>query len=782
MRDGVELVSVITTGEWQVNVRQLGVDGEWRNENITTVRDVPIKVTSLSVTDPFGPASATLQIPSVSPLEPIGDGSVDLWWLKEHTQVSIGWTVTDDDLFRSLKEIGQSTSYMWEGNLISFNTSSEQATSLSVECLGAMRVLDQRISKPGTLYRPMPFEIAIKRAFDVANNEHPTGLASMSVQLPYHSPTFVIKKRKYKTKKGKTKYKNRDPKYLIPGWVSEGSHWSAMVTRETGNWGKVLSEYVQPMLSGMYTNRGRYTLRLDPGRRPVFFHKDHVFETDADELLVVNAVTPGVKFSLSEDHSQTLTTVYGEVASTFSGTSYNGAKVDGTGTSVTYNPFAESPWVDSSNDQQRRSVARQEVHTQFTAGLTVADAQSVAKQHLRAFSSAGFTGTITFNRVDPLIRGKSGEMIVHPRQLIKPGHTIRLDGFRGQTPGPLLYVSELSQSVESDTVTATVDSKFRDFKSLREARIRGRDSLRPYHTTALLDKFSSNIPDPMLRWSYARGSGYFPKESRKLWRQMESGGYDMEFPWTDMTTRYPPKNKAYRDRYCVIKGHSPGYKNKEVLPEVFWNVRNDKKRFNRVGRMFLAQAGEIALFQIAAFDEDGNVLPVSFHVSIWGLPTVTSRHTPRIPKQDGKNGQPKTSDGNYHRNGRHYKYGHPYPFFVNAWESIRQDGAQIVTDSQQLSTVGGTMFAGWGNHSEKAGYWPGTSRSKRFEPTGLLVDTTPWSFDMTADGSSKFAHDNRKKNSLRVNGTARVLIFCDDRPRQDIYFLGRAYMKRPGGA
>lgn len=780
MKNGVEVIDVTPTGEWQVKARQLDVSGVWRTENVTTVRGVPIKISSLSVTDPFGPASATLQIPSVSPLEPIGDGSVDLWWLRDHTQISIEWSVTDGDLFRALKEIGQFTSYVWEGNLISFNTNSESATSLSVECLGAMRVLDHRLAKPGTLYRPIPFEAAIKRAFDTADSEHPTGLSSMSIQMPSHAPTFSIKKRRYKTKAGRVRYKNRDPKYLIPSSVSVGSHWSAMVTRETGNWGKVLSEYVQPMLSGMYTNRGRYTIRLDPGRRPVFFHKDHVFAVDDNELLVVNAVTPGVKFSLSEDHSQTLTTVYGEVTSTFSGTSYNGAKVDGTGNSVTYKPFAESPWVDSKNSQQRRSVARQEVHTQFTAGLAVRDAQSVAKQHLRTFSDAGLTGTVMFNRVDPLVRGKGGEMITFPRQLIKPGHTIRLDGYRGQTPGPLLYVSELSQNVEGDTVTATVDSKFRDFKSLREARIRGRDSLRPYHTTALLDKFSSNIPDPMLRWSYARGSGFFPKESKKLWARMESGGYDMEFPWTDMTTKYPPKR--YGDRYCKIKGHKPGSRSKEIRPETFWNVPNTKKKFNRVGRMFLAQAGEIALFQIAAFDEDGNVLPVSFHVSIWGLPTVTAKHTPRIPKQNGKNGQPNTGDGNYHRNGRHYKYGHPYPFFINAWESVRQDGALIVTDSQQLSTVGGTMFAGWGNHSEKAGYWPGTSRSKRFESTGLLVDSTPWSFDMTADGSSKFSHDNRKKNSLRVNGTARVLIFCDDRPRQDVYFLGRAYMKRPGGA
>ena len=49
--------------------------------------------------------------------------------------------------------------------------------------------------------------------------------------------------------------------------------------------------------------------------------------------------------------------------------------------------------------------------------------------------------------------------------------------------------TEVTQNPESDTVTVTFDSKFRDYTTVREIRLRNRDSLKPTHSLVLPSSF-----------------------------------------------------------------------------------------------------------------------------------------------------------------------------------------------------------------------------------------------------------------------------------------------------
>lgn len=772
-------------GVWEVSARARNSKDEWVSLDITNVRNMPIKIGSISTTEPFGPATATLVIPGVSPLEPIGPGSADLWWLKPNTQVNISWHVSSREVAAPLVDLGVPMYYTWEGSMLDFAVSSASGASLSVECIGAMRSLDRMLSLPRTYRRPIPFEKMIKRVMQRADDRHETELAKLSIVLPSHAPLFRIK-RETVIVDGKKKKRNVLPYHLRPRGVVEGKPYSGMLTREMGDWSKTLSEFIHPLLTNMTTNRGRYTISLDRGRKPRLHHIKTVVNSDDSSLLVINAVSPQVSFSLNQDYSQTLTTVYGEVNSTFSGTSYNGAVYD-VDNRMDYAPFASTPWVDreTHNGRYQPGAIRSEIRTQFVDGLSVDEARKSAAKQLRRLSTPGYVGSIVLTSSDPLIRSEDGRMVIYPRQLIRPGQTVRLDGVRGQDPGVLLYISSVAIDVEGDKVTLSVDSKFRDYVGQREARMRGRDAMRPHHTMSLKGEYSSNTPDPLLRWSYEKGSGFFPVLSRKLWKKFGRKSEELEFPWTEMTTKYPPGNQENESMYCKIPASDVGRgrKDKTINPARFWSVKSASMS-RKLSLMRLSQAGTISAFKIAAFRADGSLANVSFHVSIWALPTINASNMPKIPKQDGKNGRDldkyHPNAGHYHKNKRHYKRNKPYPFFKDAWQTHRSDGTIINVNGQNYGATGGaTLIAGWGNSYERPGYWPRTSRSKGAKRTGQFVTTQPFDFDMTVDGQP-YDQEDPTEQTLWEDGTCRLMIFCDDRPREDIYFLARAYRQMPG--
>ena len=83
------------------------------------------------------------------------------------------------------------------------------------------------------------------------------------------------------------------------------------------------------------------------------------------------------------------------------------------------------------------------------------------------------------------------------------------------------------------------------------------------------------------------------------------------FPWTEYTTRYPPRKYPQFYARCLPADHTNA--NKTGPTPGACGTRSKFKPYT----VQLAAAGEIKLFQIAAYDVDGNVKAVPFHVSLY---------------------------------------------------------------------------------------------------------------------------------------------------------------------
>ena len=102
----ISVASQSRTGKWNVIAHGIDVDGGTFVRDVTYVRGLPVLLSSLKFTEPFGPANASFSVGGVSPLEPIGSGSSDLWWIRSGTNIDINWSITDEDLASELKAVG----------------------------------------------------------------------------------------------------------------------------------------------------------------------------------------------------------------------------------------------------------------------------------------------------------------------------------------------------------------------------------------------------------------------------------------------------------------------------------------------------------------------------------------------------------------------------------------------------------------------------------------------------------------------------------------------------
>lgn len=791
------------TGYWSVHVNHTG-----RVTDVTMFRGAPTQISSLTFTEPYGPAEATFTFPKITALEPFGNSSSDLWWLRDGSQVTVFWEATDpeyrDTLIngpkRSHSTSSSPTRMQWVGRMISMDANSA-GDGVTVQCIGAMRVLDNYLAQPMAAARPTPVEQAIRRAFRVADGRHPTGLADLQV-WPDASTWKPFNAREFQSKPSAAR--KRKSWYLKPRGLSDGQLWSGVTTRTLGGWNRTLTEYVDPLLRLLRTHFGVYTIQLFPGNVPVLRHRSMVYGQH-EPTVVVNLIAPGVQVNVSYDYSQTITTVYGKATATYSGTSYDGTVYAADGKSYWFKPFASTNWVDPDSASEKRDVMalRREVYDEFPQGVQPTEAMAAARRHLAVNSDPGVIGTLTLTSTDPQIAkgtGRHTQLQPFPRQMILPGMFVRLDGLHGAVPGPVVMATEVTQNPESDTVTVTFDSKFRDYTTVREIRLRNRDSLKPTHSLVLPSSFGLNIEDPLIPWSYAKGSGYFPKLSRKTW-EAYLGRPDTDEPefvesgddrgWAKMTRAYPPKK--YPKRYAVITApprQHRGTKKNPMNPATFFNVPEaiDSKTDTRGAEVLLSQKGTIDRVEFMAVDKHGNPMAVAFHVSVWWA-RVGSRVSPRLP--DSPDADPKgvieefswMEDGKqrkgyrYHGPGqRWYEKGKPYPNFPGAWDAIDKWGRSFTRTTAQEK-----LYVGWGNHYEQAGYWPSSSRLTD-TPSGLLVDDTEWGYDqMQREGfrsNDDYGDDAEVETAV---ATAGVLIFCDHVPTEDVYFIGRFYKKQVEG-
>lgn len=831
----VRLIDNKPSGVWTVVIHPVLPNDHTRRKevDISRVRGIPTVINSVTFTEPFGPAEASLTFPAVSPLEPLGFGSQDLWWLQPDADVEIYWTPTDpvflgwanwvnDASFADLEAYqGRRplTALCWEGFVSGFDWRVGSGDSVTVTCTGAMRMLDYRVSKRITTAVPMPFEQALTKAFTDANAAHNTRLGPLNVHLLPSSPVYQNTRRFINGK-----WYDKKPWYMQPNGLQPGQRWSGLLTREMGNWGKLLSDYIAMLLKVMYTETGQYTLQLDPGRIPVLRHRNNTLQSivtdgeyggmlagqrgedyvqewvkfnhpedyvDYRRTLILDVTWPGVSLNINSDYAQAITTIYGNVATTLTGTTYNGMQFEGDGLAYWYEPFAKTPWVDPDQPNRNRTWSiRREIYDEFPDGLTPDEAQQQARRFLSINGSPGLVGNLTLDSVDPLVYTKNGEQITFPRQMVTADTVIRLDGFNGQRPGPLVYVNESVFNPEADSLNCQIDSKFRDFMTTAEVKIHGRDALLPNHTINVNTGFSMGVQEAILPWSYAKGCGYFPWISHAMWKESYPNGNEPEFyeGWLEMIQQEQnwPKNRP--NMYSMIRANPEGRgtKNNPIDATYFWNVRH-KNVTTHNSKVLLSQSGTIMSSQFICVDERGNLMPVSFHVSVWNRRDANANNTPRIPSNEDifpgnvvlqpvtkKNG--KVEYMYVDKNGtRYYKKTSRYPFYEHAWFA-QDDTTGKKTDDMGVSPedISAIMY-GVGNYYDRPGFFPGSMRNGD-APTGIFTDNTEWGYSLVNEPSYTDLY-SAKLDYMQI-ALCPVLIFCDDMPDRDLYFIGR-FIKKP---
>lgn len=596
-----------SSGYWRVFVDPLSRGGENNLVDVTLVRNAATTVSSLSTTDPFGPGTATLIFPSITIFDTPGSGDIE--WLVPEANVDICWMAPKDQ--ESDPDV---ILYKWEGYFLSFEYGEDEAGgTLTVVCNGAMKQMDNFLATPEYVAQPLSYEQAISRQF--SKTDRPSSRLAEVKDFASSVPDW------YNNPFNKAEY-DKLPDYLRPAGIVNGTQWSGLLTRSTGNFDPVLTSYVQALLSSMATARGAFTLMLDPGRQPVFKHRERLYQPN-ENTLVVDLLWPGVSVSATRDFSQRLNVVYGRGRG-LDGNSFSNLNYSANGEDAFIEPFASRRQVHPTSDGNNwldRNKMRKEVSLTFYDGLSQSDASDVASKHLEVFSDPGVTGTLTL-KTDPLLNGE-----LFARQRITAGMSVQIKGMFGDPNGILFHFTETSIS-ENGEFTATIDSKFRDQLTVQEVRKRGRDSL-VINRVLDVGKYQSNIDDLLFPWSYSNGSGYVGVSSSTTWKKALNDSNlkksDFIFPWKFPS--YPSYQPS--KTYSVINNDK--VKNGKSYFYAKLNAASNNSSNNWVQvPIRLSAAGQINLFQIAAYDNNGNILKVPFHVSLYYQP-VTAAAMPRIP-------------------------------------------------------------------------------------------------------------------------------------------------------
>lgn len=739
-------------GRWRIFARPPG----GRPVDITTVRGAPTLVKSFSWSDPFDQQNLTLVFPQITLLDDWGHG--DLFWLVDDVDLDVYWqgplpsqfprgywvpsTAPEDLAFepgplipaRPGANYGWRPSWAWEGFAPSREADSGPgATGVTLEAIGALRQLDCYLAKPEYTARPLPYEYAIARQF--LDKPH-LRLGKVLLQFPDWWDTVFSPAAS-------------TPWYLMPVGVQDGQNWTGYLTRDTGQWNPVLTGYLQQLLVSMYTKRGRWSLSLMPGRSPVLAHRD-IFSTSQTGFIQIDPADPGVKLNLRIDNGQSLGAVFGSGKSR-AGTSYSGMVVSSDGQTTTYEPLAALAQIHPTTDDRGwldRSKIRRETLLELSEGLSMAESQEVARQHVRRFGDPGVTGTITLTSTVRM----DGERLHH--MLVVPGMSVVLPRVMGKDE-LVLHVSDVTVDVETGTTTLTVDSKYRDSLTIAEVRQRTRDALM-VPRVMVTGQYAPPIPDQLLPWNYADGSGVIPSgpnfNATALFDEMPA---NEQFPWTDWTTTHPPSDPRWQYAYMRVNPASANADNN-------WGVVVDRDGSRLGFPIRLAQAGSIRLIQIAAYDADGNVLPVEFHFSLYLNRGVNPQSMPII------------SSGDTNTNG--YPIGQHYPFFTAAWEDWNLDGTRSNPQIPHATDTAGLIKA-WGTFYERPGHWPGLQSDPA---TGLFVDETPFTFDLTQQANAFDPYSPDKNQVNPEAGMVYGMIYCDEQGPDPVYFLGRMFRADPG--
>lgn len=722
---GVDITPIYGTGGF---FRVIVTPPNGTAQDVTFFRDAPTQINSMSTVDPFGCATAQVTFPAITSRDRGGSG--DLKWLIPNANIDIVYFDA---------ETRKPTEWAWEGFIVSEEI---QAAERSITCKGALFQLDNFMAAPSYPQQPIPYELLIKQSFDPTFNPS-LRTKPLKIEYPEDWATIV------------PTYTADTPWYLRPWGVQSGDRWTGLTTRSSGTWEPRLTGHIQTLLSVMYTDAGgQWTVRHDPGRSPVLRVRP-ALRYPTEQTLVVDNGAFGVDVRVSRDFTQSTNVVYAQ-GQDLAGTTFSGMQVTSDGKTTFFEPFAATPQVYPASDTNPRLLPymmRKESMLQIPQGIDEIAARDIAAQQVRKHADPGFTGSITLTS-DPLKNGKP-----FSRMLIRAGDTIQVRGLVGSDI--IFHVADSTVNVQEETVTLSIDSKFRDTLTVDEVKARTRDALDPVRLLQT-GRYSVTVQDLIKPWSYSDGSGIVPsggkQDATDLFNKLMPT--TAQFPWQEWTTKYPPSK--YPQYYIKINPKSAD------ATKNWSGVDRDGVAVASVP-VKMSQAGSIRLSQIAAYNAAGEVVPVRFHVGVYGNSGVNPQTMPMIP-QDWVN----TKEGGL----TGYLAGQRYPFFPNAFEQQLADGTEQGNANYLLAAQADQAIA-WGNYYEPAGFSPGL-KSRGAPKSGRLVDETSWSFDTsTQTGFDKYNVQNTQKNP--TVGMMYVMIYCDDQGNQPVYFLGRFYRQEPTG-
>lgn len=756
--------------------RSASVGGRWRilitppggsAVDVTFFRDVPTKLSSYSSADPFSDAVAVLEFPQMTAWDDpmsaeaswlVEDSDVDIWWIPAYP-VPDGWPTGNSDdatlysnpltgnvdlvapAFVHVKSgdtwvlktpLERRGTKVFEGFIANLSiASNDQTESVTAQCQGALFQLDQYKAKPFYPPNPQTLESLIIAQFD----------KSQRPNLRTHQ-AFINWPGTW-TKVAPAYTGDKDFFDTFAPNVKPGKRWTGYTTRQTGSWDNALTSFIQNLLAvmlvkpnsgtGLGTSTGsQWTLRMlhegasSPSRRPMLTVRDT--NRPADFSLWISQ--PGVTVSLERDATQKVDAIYGD-GTDRAGTTWRNAVVAGDGSRTDYKPLAATPqaWPASSRQNPcfRRDKFVRETYMSFGTGFAQTDAVDASQMMLARDNDPGWSGSITL-ATDP------SESL--SRWELTAGMVVKLKGFRGTgANGVRFHIAQCQASPEDGTVTLTVDTRFRDLLTLQQALNRTLDPLTPAKLLQL-GRNSVTIEDIQAPWSYSHGSGCIPKPSVNFKAYTSSTA---TFPFADMVQKYPPRH--YPHLYAHVDANNP----------------DSKKRWTKVP-ILMSERGTIRRTELAAFDIDGNLLKIPFHMSLYYYKGISYAAMPHLP-QPG------------HPNQLLYS-----PFIPNAFETIDPSTGQTWRDDAAGHKPAESFIIGWGNKEQPAGYSPGL-KSAGTKPTGLLVDDSTWDFDCTQ------GHPNYPQ--LAAAGkvadqwiTIYAMLYAEY--TRDVFFMGRLFRQEPG--
>lgn len=688
---------------------------------VTYFRDTPVEINSYSSGDPFSDATCSLNFPQITGFDDLGTGELD--WLTKNANVDIYYVDAADDVTPEMidsktqevsqgYDAGELSDAVFQGFVASIDISqTEGQSSLQVQCQGALYQLDRLISKPFFPARPYTNENLIARQL-----------------APWRHPSLRTRGLRTTFPPGWTKVMpSGTPTIYTPIGAKKGAKITGYWTRQTGDFSRSLTGFIQDLLAVMYTQDDcgvkagdKWTLMLGDNRQPILKVRSSDLDVAPPDF-DLHFGQIGVDFQVSQDVSQATNVIFGE-GTGIDGVEWRNTVVSEDGNTTEYVPLAYLPSVYPENAKVNKNLDKgsilNETYIRYGTGMGAEQAFGAAAKQLLQFADPGWAGSITL-KVDPV--GIS-------RWRIKAGMNVRVKNLAGSgSAGVIFHIAECTQNPLTGTVNMRVDTKYRDLLTLEEVFNRTRDPLTPAKLLRV-NRRSIPIEDTKAPWNYSAGSGFMPKWSKVFFRDLPGSEF---FPWENHAKKYPPG--LYPNFYVRVEANAP--------------KRVDRWTIGKDFPILLSEKGTSRLIQIAAFNRRGKRVRVEFHFSLYYVPVVA-------------NDMPRDKNG-------------PSPFIENAFFSTDPTGNPLPSQAYLPQP---TMIEGWGNKDQPAGYSPGR-KSDGYTKTGLLVDEGPWTWDFPSNNPEFVKNVQTGKKNPPSAYTAYGAIYCEY--PEPVYFMGRIYRVEP---